>query len=207
MLQVFDYNQRSRIAYNEKADDYDNSREGRFTRGMQQLLLSHVRLDENLSVLDVACGNGSLLSSINERRPIKGFGIDIAEKMIENAVAKNPKMEFRVAGCEKIPFADNSMDIITVCAAYHHFPDTGAFASEARRVLKPGGKIYVVDMYVSSFLRFILNPFIPLFLKDGDVRMYAPKEIIRNFERFGFEVAETIIEGNAQFVSLMRSIE
>ena len=199
-----DFNERSRAAYNEKADGFDNSREGQFTRGLQRLLLSHITLEENQRVLDVACGNGSLLSSINEIKPIMGFGIDIAERMIENAIARNPNMEFRVAGCEKIPFADKSMDIITVCAAYHHFPDTSAFAGEAGRVLRPGGMIYVADLNIPSFLRVIINPFVPILLKDGDVRMYSPKEIICNFTRYGFEGVYETVEGNAQVVSLRK---
>ena len=125
--------------------------------------------------------------------------------MIENAISRNSNMDFRVAGCEKIPFADDSMDIITVCAAYHHFPDTGAFAREAKRVLRPGGMIYVADVYIPSFLRVMLNPFIPLlFYKDGDVKMYSPKEIIGNFERIGFEVADKIVKSNVQLVSLTK---
>jgi hypothetical protein len=50
----------------------------------------------------------------------------------------------------------------------------------------------------------ILNPFIPLFFKDGDVRMYSPKEIISNFERYGFKRADTIVEGNALVVSMRK---
>jgi len=40
---------------------------------------------DNKSVLDVACGTGSLLAVMNRQRVIKGFGIDIADQMIKNA--------------------------------------------------------------------------------------------------------------------------
>jgi ubiquinone/menaquinone biosynthesis C-methylase UbiE len=76
---------------------------------------------------------------MNLCKPITGFGIDIAERMINYAAAKNPGMVFRVSGCESIPFNDCSMDIVTVCAAYHHFTNVTLFAKEASRVLKPGG--------------------------------------------------------------------
>ena len=201
---MVDFDERSRVAYNAKADDYDNSREGRFTRGFQRMLLSHMNWNEDQCVLDVACGNGSLLASINSRKPIRGYGIDISERMIANAITKNPDMDFRVAGCEKIPFADNAMDIITVCAAYHHFQDAAAFAKEAQRVLVTGGTVYVADLYIPSFLRLVLNPFVPLLLRDGDVRVYSLKDINRNFELFGFEEVNSIVEGNVQFVSLRK---
>ena len=72
---------------------------------------------EHQNVLDVACGNGSLLAAINNIKPIIGFSIDIAERMIEKAVADNPGMGFHVSGCGSMPFSDGVMDIITVCAA------------------------------------------------------------------------------------------
>jgi len=198
-------NEKSRTAYNIKADEYDNSREGQFTRNIHRLLLSEAKWQEGQRVLDVACGTGSLLAAMNKSKPIAGFGIDIADRMIENATKKNPGMEFRVSGCESIPFADGSMDIITVCAAYHHFPDTTAFAKEASRILKPGGTLYIADMFVPAAIRIILNPFVPLIFKEGDVRFYSPKQITSNFKRFGFNEISITIHGNIQIVTMQNA--
>ena len=200
-----DFNERSRRAYNAKADGYEDSREGLYTGGLQKLLLAEMKWDKNQSVLDVACGDGRFLASVFKRKPIKGFGIDISEKMAARAAAKNPGMEFYVSGCEKMPFPDASMDIITVCAAYHHFPDTAAFAEEARRIVKPGGSLYVADMYMPSFVRVLLNPFVPFLLRDGDVKIYSPDEIIKTFERFGFVKINLKITGNVQILSFIKS--
>ena len=114
-------------------------------------------------------------------------------------------MEFHVAGCERIPYPDASMDAITVCAAYHHFPDVGAFAKEAGRVLKPGGVIYLADMYVPSLIKILVNPFVPLLFKGGDVRFYSPKEILRNFYRHGFSEADVKITGTLQIVTMRKN--
>ena len=108
-----DFERKSKIAYNRKADNYTNSREGQFTHGLQRLLLSEMKWCEHQNVLDVACGNGSLLAAMNEKTLINGFGIDIAEQMIENATADNPGMEFHVSGCDKIPFGDD-----TICPTF-----------------------------------------------------------------------------------------
>jgi len=198
-----DFNTKSKSAYNKKADNYDNTHNGRFTLKFKQLLVSKVVLRENADVLDVACGNGSLLAALNDKAPINGFGIDIADRMIENAAANNPSMEFRVAGCESIPFDEGSMDIITVCAAYHHFPDTAAFAREALRVLKSKGVIYIADVYLSSVLRLIVNPFVPL-SRAGDVKFYSPKEIAQTFEQCGFETIDASIMGHVQLASMRK---
>ena len=199
-----DFNAKSKAAYNKKADDYNNTQDGRFTRKFKQLLVSEIMLYENANVLDVACGNGSLLKALNNKTPINGFGIDIADRMIKNAAANNPEMVFHTSGCESIPFDDGSMEVITVCAAYHHFPDTAAFAREANRVLKPEGRIYVADVYVPFILRLLVNPFIPL-SRAGDVKFYSPKEIEGNFQAVGFESVSTKINGHIQIISMKKA--
>jgi ubiquinone/menaquinone biosynthesis C-methylase UbiE len=199
------FNERSRTAYNTKAAGYDSSREGQFTNNVHRLLLPMIQLQQNQRVLDVACGTGSFLAAMNTDKPIAGFGIDIAERMIEMASAKNPGMEFRVSGCESIPFPDSSMDIMTVCAAYHHFPDVAAFAREAGRVLKPDGMLYVADMFVPSLFRIVMNPFVPLLFKDGDVRFYSPQQIAANFKRYGFNEINSKTSGNIQIVTMQKT--
>lgn len=203
MMRMNKFNEKSRVAYNKIADDYDNSPDGKFTVKFKKLLLSVIELKENYNILDVACGNGTLLAAMKEQKSINGFGIDIAEQMIKNAAALNPGMEIQAAGCEEIPFKNNSMDIITVCAAYHHFPDADAFAGEAKRLLKSGGKIYIADIYLPLFLRIILNPFVPL-LKSGDVKFYSPNEIINNFTKYGFEKTDLKIIGCIQIISMKK---
>ena len=201
---MVDLTEKSRIAYNKKADDYDNSPEGQFTRNIHLLLLSKMNWEDNQSVLDVACGTGSLLAAMNRQKVIKGFGIDIANQMIKNAIATNPCMEFHVSGCEAIPLPNDSVDIITVCAAYHHFPNVAAFANEAGRVLKQNGMIYIADVYVPSFVRVILNPFVPLLFTDGDIKFYSPNEIIGNFKCFGFEEMDITISGYIQIITMQK---
>ena len=198
-----DFNAKSKAAYNKKADNYDDTHDGRFTRKFKQLLVSEVALRDNATVLDVACGNGSLLAALNNKTPINGFGIDIADRMIKNAAANNPGMEFRVSGCESIHFENCSMDVVIVCAAYHHFPDTAAFAKEAKRVLKPNGTIYIADIYLPTVLRFFINPFVSL-SGAGDVRFYSPKEITGSFEQYGFTAMETKLFGHVQIVVIQK---
>jgi len=200
-----DFNAKSREAYNKKAHDYDNTPEGRFTRKFKNILLENIILKDNDFVLDVACGNGTFLAEISKMKNITGYGVDIAEEMIKVASCKYPALTFKVAGCENILFDDGIMDIITVCAAYHHFPDVDSFAKEAERLLKPNGVIYIVDVYYPAFLRMILNPFVPLLLKDGDIRFYSPKEIIKTFTKRKFISDGVIKRENIQLVKLKRS--
>ncbi|MCL2766757.1 MAG: class I SAM-dependent methyltransferase, partial [Peptococcaceae bacterium] len=190
-----------KLTYNKKADNYDQTLDGIFTRKFKLQLVDYIELDDGQNVLDVACGNGTLLSMLKGKKPVNGYGVDIAERMILNAVKDHPDIEFHVSGCESMPFQNESMDIITVCAAYHHFPDVAAFAGEVWRLLKPRGKIYIADVYLPTILRLIINPFVP-FSRSGDVKFYSPKEIVGNFEQFGFRKVGTRISGTIMIVSM-----
>lgn len=193
------YNEKSRESYNRIADHYDSSFEGRYTLEFKHMLMREIQSEQGARVLDVACGNGALLAMLAGKYRIAGFGADISEKMIENARLRYPNMVFETAGCEKIPFDDQFFDLMTVCAAYHHFPDVRTFASEAYRLLKTGGRIYIADIYYKDLIRVLLNPFVPM-SKAGDVRFYSPREIIRTFERSGFRHERLVIDGHIQIV-------
>ena len=60
------FNEKSRESYNEIADRYDNSVEGRFTLEFKHMLLTEIKAEQGERVLDVACGNGTLLSMLPE---------------------------------------------------------------------------------------------------------------------------------------------
>lgn len=179
------FDQKSRESYNRKAADYDQTFDGRFTKRFKELLVAKMNLKTGDFLLDVACGNGTFLKMAADKESIRGYGIDISEKMIENAKNKCPEMSFQVNSCDDIRFEDGMFDVITVCAAYHHFPDVQAFAKEAFRLLKPKGRLYIAEVYYPFVVRSLLNPFIPL-SKAGDVKFYSPEKIRENFQSQGF---------------------
>ncbi len=194
------YEKRSLEAYNKKAIGYDTALEGRYTFAFKTMLLKTVRVKPGNNVLDVACGNGRLLNMFAEKYPINGYGIDISDKMIEQARLLNPSMRFSIGSCERIPYEDNAFQVITVCAAYHHFPHVDCFAREAYRLMREGGTIYIAEVYYSSFFRTIFNPFVPL-MKEGDVKFYSPDEIINTLGAAGFRNQKLLINDHIQIIS------
>ena len=66
-----------------------------------------------------------------------------ATKLAHERGVKN--VEFGPADAEALPFPDASFDLVTCRIAAHHFPDVPAFVAEARRVLKSGGTLGLVD--------------------------------------------------------------
>ena len=197
------FEEKSKKSYDSKAEKYENIFDGKFTVKFKRKLMEKVNIQDGNNVLDVACGNGRLLKMISETADFHGFGIDISENMIRCAKEMNPAMIFQVAGCDKIPFEGEKMNLVTVCAAFHHFPDINSFAREIHRVLKKGGIIYIAEVYLPLFLRTICNPFVK-FSKAGDVKFYAPNEIIDCFSKAGFEKYSVSIEGMVQIVAMRK---
>jgi len=101
-------------------------------------------------ILDLGCGNGRFVE-LFKNKGVKYIGIDVSEKLIEIARKKYPEEKFQVFDGLKIPSEDNYFDKIFCIAVLHHIPGEELrrqFLEEARRVLKPGGKIILSAWYL-----------------------------------------------------------
>ncbi len=111
------------------------------------------RGQNQLSLLDVGCGTGTLLLHCLHLAPniTKVTGLDMSEDMINIARQKlSPYMtdhniDLHNGDAEHLPFADNRFDVVTCCNSFHHYPDKLTALREMRRVLRPGGHIIVID--------------------------------------------------------------
>lgn len=109
-------------------------------------------------VLDLGCGTGVLTRMIADKLDSSagGFclGIDAAAKMIAVADKKrsSPAGLFDVMAAENLVLEDNSFDAVVSSLFFHHVPlDLKQKSlSEARRVLKPGGRLLIADMHTPS---------------------------------------------------------
>ena len=197
------YEERSKRTYDKKAQQYEATFEGKFTVRVREMLYNAVSINPNDTVLDVACGDGRLLEAFTQKASFRGYGVDISGKMVEQAEKRNPGMRFFTAGCENLPFQSGDVDVMTVCAAYHHFPNVEDFAQEASRVIKSGGRLYIAEIYLPALLRTVCNPFLR-FSRTGDVKFYSPNEIARLFEEHQFLVKEVTVKHRVQLIQLQR---
>lgn len=143
--------------FDKRASVYDTHIEGRLSEKAYRLITDNIILNLEDKVLDVGCGTGTVLKRLNDMCPIKGFGIDIEEKMIEQTKSKLPQMDIQKCDCSNTPFENGLFDSVIACMTFHHFYDQMAFAKEMARVLKRGGKLYIVDPKLPGFLRKIVN--------------------------------------------------
>lgn len=200
------FEQRSKKSYNKKAKNYDSTFDGKFTVKFKRMLYDNINVNTDDIVVDIACGNGRFLNMLTQKSSFRGYGVDISEKMIEQARTLNPEMIFFTGSCENLPIETESTDIMTVCAAYHHFPKVDKFAKEASRVIKKDGLLYIAEVYLPGVFRVMANPFIKL-SKAGDVKFYSPDEIVSFFESIGFIRKDVIINGMVQLIILQKSRE
>ena len=81
------------------------------------------------------------------------IGLDVSSGMLEQARRQAGERRianavFQEGAAESLPFADGTFDIVTCRVAPHHFLDIQKFVAEAARVLKPGGRLALVDTTV-----------------------------------------------------------
>jgi len=182
--------ERSRTAYNKIAFEYDTSREGQYTRFHIKELSDTIELCEGDIVLDVACGNGTLLRELSKKAKIQANGIDVSENMIHAAKMRCPNINFKVKPCCPLEWSDESIDVITICCAFHHFDDPQGSVNECKRVLKKNGTVYIAEPNFGAVLRFFANKFWCPFSKSGDVRIYSKKELGAFFYDSGFRTVQ-----------------
>lgn len=103
-------------------------------------LLAEAAIGTGMRVLDLACGPGLVAAAAAERgaRPV---GVDFSAAMLAVARTRHPAIPFEEADAEVLPFAADSCDAVLSNFGVHHFPDPARALGEAKRVLRPGGRI------------------------------------------------------------------
>lgn len=193
--------EQSKKVYNEMAWKYESAPEGNYTRPHKEELIKKIVLRDGDKILDVACGNGYLLGELSKKARVNAFGVDISENMVVAARERYPACTFAVGSCIPLRFADESMDVITVSCAFHHFETPQAFANECMRVLKKNGKLYIAEPFIPPVVRWFANMVIVPFSKKGDVRVYDQRELQLFFELAGFTDMESYTAGTVLFFS------
>jgi len=92
-------------------------------------------------VLDLCCGTGS----IAQRLPGCVVGVDFTAEMLQIAAAHSRRAHWVCADALRLPFPDNSFDVVTVGYGLRNLADLDAGLREIRRVLRPGGRLLSLD--------------------------------------------------------------
>jgi len=117
-----------------------NPRSNRFLPSIADLDASHV-------VLDIGCGPGAAVRAA-AAATTRAVGIDRSEAMIGIARRRSKRLdnvEFTVGGAEQLPFPDASFDRVWTIHSFHHWEDQRLGILESLRVLRPAGRLLIVE--------------------------------------------------------------
>jgi ubiquinone/menaquinone biosynthesis C-methylase UbiE len=98
-------------------------------------------------LLDIGCGTGAFLRALTDL-VVQADGVDLSQGMIDQAIKRswsNPKLHFTKINGPQLPFADDTFDVVTSVLSFRYL-DWDPVIAEILRVLKPGGRLLVVDM-------------------------------------------------------------
>jgi ubiquinone/menaquinone biosynthesis C-methylase UbiE len=182
------------------ASTYDRSPLHRFLfRPSYMVLVDEVgrwveeRRPATFRALDVGCGTGTVVSLLaGAQWPVHPVGLDYAPSMCVQALRKAMTSGAAERACfvagdsEHLPFANASFDIITCSNSFHHYPHQQAVVSEMRRLLRPGGRLLVIDGFRDNVIGwFVFDVIIAHVEKDV---YHAPWSVIHDyFVKAGFQ--------------------
>jgi demethylmenaquinone methyltransferase/2-methoxy-6-polyprenyl-1,4-benzoquinol methylase len=149
-------------------------------------------------VLDACCGTGDLALAAHA---VGGrvTGLDFSERMLDRAARKSEEVEWMRGDALQLPFDDGSFDAVTVGFGVRNLEDLGNGLGEFRRVLKPGGRLAVLEITqpagpLAPFFRLWFDGLVPLagkLLPGGSAYTYLPASVRR-------------FPGPVEFAGLMR---
>jgi ubiquinone/menaquinone biosynthesis C-methylase UbiE len=145
----------------------------------------------SLRILDVGCATGRLLERLAGAGATDLSGVDLAPQILEVAADKLSKtgvsVDLRTADVEDcLPWDDESFDVVTLTAVLHHFFRPRDALAEIWRVLRPGGRLLVMDPSFFTPVRQILNAAFRVVPHDGDYHFYSATQATGLLAACGF---------------------
>jgi len=153
-------------------------------------------------VLDLCCGTGDLAFSLARGSRARIIGADFSHAMLGHARQKSgalrsssepmplaATLQFLEADALRLPFADNSFDLVTTAFGFRNLANYEAGLRETRRVLKSGGSVAILEFaeppagLVGNFYRFYFRNILPrlggLISGDSSAYTYLPLSVSR----------------------------
>ena len=169
----------------------------------RKCLVDLAQKSQPTNILDLATGSGDVLFALRRGlgEKVRLTGLDFCEPMLEQARAKREKKQlgsednqFLHGDCLQLPFADESFDLITISFGLRNLADREKGLSEMQRVLRPGGRLIVLEfsqpyLWFRPFYYFYLRGLLPWFARwltgDRDAYLYLGSSISEFPDRAG----------------------
>jgi ubiquinone/menaquinone biosynthesis C-methylase UbiE len=161
--------------------------------------------ERSVSILDVGCGTGLLASRIREALPAaKVWGVDLVPDMLRKGADRWQRHSAHVLAVqgdsERLPFPSGSFDIVTCANSFHHYPHQDRAVAEMHRVLRPSGRLLLVDGYRDAPWGWFIYD-VCVAGVEGAVHHASARHLRELFELAGFHaVAQKVYRGAAPFL-------
>jgi ubiquinone/menaquinone biosynthesis C-methylase UbiE len=126
-------------------------------------------------ILDIGCSVGMSTFALQELYPSANLtGVDLSPYFLAvaqyNSRQRHTEMNWRHAAAESTGLPDASFDLVSACLLFHELPQTAAkqIFHEARRLLRPGGYLTIMDMNPKSEIYAKMPPYILTLLKSTE---------------------------------------
>jgi arsenite methyltransferase len=138
----------SREYFDTIAGDWDQLRTGYFSEGVREEIARRLDPRPAWIVADVGSGTGFVASTL-VGHVAEVHCVDASAEMLKVAQQRlggKPGSRFHQAAGDRLPFGDGSLDGVVTNMYLHHTPDPAAALLELSRVLRPGGKLVLIDL-------------------------------------------------------------
>jgi demethylmenaquinone methyltransferase / 2-methoxy-6-polyprenyl-1,4-benzoquinol methylase len=162
-------------------------------RGWRRKAIQLLHKEKPKLILDVATGTGDFAIEALELKPDKIIGVDISEGMLQIGRQKMEERGFsqtitlQTGDSENLPFEENKFDAIIVAFGVRNFEDLKKGLGEMLRVLKPGGRVVILECSNPKSIWFrplylfyfkVVTPLIgKIFSKDPAAYSYLPESV------------------------------
>jgi ubiquinone/menaquinone biosynthesis C-methylase UbiE/glycosyltransferase involved in cell wall biosynthesis len=146
---VLEYDTKNNHIYGQKY--HDAQAHQLMDQNLYQYLRQELTDINSPKILHLGCGPGSMMPYLKLIKNAELYGIDISETMIDLAQKKYPDIHFQVGDAETLTFDDETFDLVFIDGLIHIFPILDLALKEIKRILKPGGLLFVREPNEKNF--------------------------------------------------------
>lgn len=179
-------------------------------RGHEMLALwglTHVNIKFDHLILDVGCGGGQTINRLAQRASLgKVFGVDYSADVVEYARKVNKQLitenrvEIIAGSVEKMGFSDNFFDLVIAIETYYFWSSFSDALKEIRRVLKPSGKLIIINEMVKDGLYEVKHAKI---IEQTHVRLIPLEEIRDIVQTVGFVEVQIFTKADSPWNAIL----
>lgn len=191
-LDKVEHEDRQRAHYDKEYSRYREYKLVNWQRSYLKLLFRNLTVNQKDIFLDIGVGGAGYVVIEAARRGLYALGLDISKSGIQKAhsfaraelTGESGSCEFLVADAAHLPFRDSSTDKIACVAVLEHVPDDDEVIKEMGRVLRVGGRCFIV--VPNSYRRSLFIATLPYLIHDkrvGHLRHYTIEDLTTKFEK------------------------